>query len=75
LDADHVGYQQERTQADLPGGALRLYAGADGIESVFVNGVRIVHDGSFMGVTPGTLLHAGRDTQTVPVPGGRQQHP
>src|SRR5207253_7404285 len=67
FDPSYVGYQQERTRADLPGGALRLYAEADGIEAVFVNGVRIVDGGSFTGATPGTLLHAGRDTETVGV--------
>ena len=67
FDPDTVGYQPERTRADLPGGAARLYADGTGIEAVFVNGSRITDAGSFTGATPGTLLHAGRDTETVAV--------
>jgi len=65
FDPDTIGYSPERTRADLPGGASRLYADAEGIEGVFVNGTRIVDGGEFTGATPGTLLHAGRDTDTV----------
>ena len=65
FDAERIGYQEERTRADLPGGASRLYAEADGIEAVLVNGTAIVESGSFTGATPGTLVHAGRDTETV----------
>ena len=67
FDPDKVGYGQERTRADLPSGASRLYAEADGIEAVFVNGTRIVDRSAFTGTTPGTLLTAGRHTATVPV--------
>src|SRR5207302_5797605 len=69
FDPDRVGYHQERTRADLPGGASRLYAEADGVESVFVNGTRIVDAGTFTGATPGTLLKSARDTTTVPATG------
>ena len=67
FDPDRVGYGPERTRADLPGGAARLYAEAEGIEAVFVNGTRVVDDGAFPGATPGTLLASGRDSDTVPV--------
>ncbi len=60
------------TRFDLPGDAGRLYADAVGVEHVFVNGTEIAGDNDHTGALPGTVLHPGRDTDTVEVPGGRR---
>ncbi|MHB8680660.1 MAG: N-acyl-D-amino-acid deacylase family protein [Acidimicrobiales bacterium] len=70
IDPDRVGHGPERTRDDLPGGASRLYAEAEGIEHVVVNGTEIVRRGEFTGATPGAVLRSGTDTDTVTVPGG-----
>ena len=52
---------------DLPGGAGRLYAEALGIEHVIVGGAEIIRSGKETGALPGTILHSGRDTDSVPL--------
>jgi N-acyl-D-aspartate/D-glutamate deacylase len=64
FDEDAIGSQPVGTRFDLPGGAGRLYADATGIDVVMVNGTEIVRDGGYTGERPGTLLRAGRDTET-----------
>ena len=60
------------TRFDLPAGAGRLYADAEGIEHVIVNGTEIVRGKEATEARPGAILRAGRDTDTVEVPGGRR---
>ena len=65
LDPDTIGSHDVRMRMDLPGGAGRLYAEADGIDHVLVNGTPIVSDGALTDARTGTLLRSGRDTRTA----------
>jgi N-acyl-D-aspartate/D-glutamate deacylase len=64
LDPETVGSHEIAMRYDVPGGAGRLYAEADGIEHVFVNGRPIVADGKLTSERPGSLLRSGRDSRT-----------
>jgi N-acyl-D-aspartate/D-glutamate deacylase len=64
LDPTAIGSHDVAMRFDLPGGAGRLYAEADGIEHVLVNGTPIVDGGKLTADRAGTLLRAGRDSTT-----------
>lgn len=66
LDPDEVRPSPVSFVRDLPGGAGRLFSSGLGIEAVLVDGVSVVQGGAFTGATPGSLLRAGRDTETTP---------
>ncbi len=65
FDPATVGSHDAALVNDLPGDSPRLTAGSVGVRRVLVNGTAIVVDGAPTGATPGTVLHSGRDTDTV----------
>jgi N-acyl-D-aspartate/D-glutamate deacylase len=67
FDPERVGSGPTESRFDLPGGEERLVAEAEGIAHVFVNGAEIVRAGEYRGDLPGTVLRAGRDTETAPL--------
>lgn len=67
FDEKRVGPGPIHTRHDLPAGAARLYAEAEGIEHVLVNGTEIVRGKTCTGALPGTVMRSGRDTGTVAV--------
>jgi N-acyl-D-aspartate/D-glutamate deacylase len=70
LDPETVSAEEVTLVNDLPGGTARLFAGANGIHSVYVNGRAVVRDNNLTGDLAGNVLRSGRDTRTVPVPAG-----
>jgi N-acyl-D-aspartate/D-glutamate deacylase len=65
FDPATIGPGPVRTRADLPGGASRLYAEADGISRVLVGGTDVIVDGAATNALPGSVIRSGRDTDTV----------
>jgi len=65
FDAEKVGRGPSYYRHDVPGDEFRIYADAQGIDHVFVNGVQIVKNAEHTGATPGKVLRSGRDTHTV----------
>ena len=65
FDPETIGSEDATLVRDLPGDSIRLTAGSHGVVRVLVNGVETVADGKATGATPGTVLRAGRDTETV----------
>ncbi|MDG1401383.1 MAG: amidohydrolase family protein [Candidatus Binatia bacterium] len=62
FDENTIGAGPVHTREDLPGGAARLYAEAEGISRVIVAGVDILVDGEPTGATPGQVMRSGIDT-------------
>ncbi len=64
IDPLVIGSREVNMRYDLPGGAGRLYAEADGVDHVLVNGGFVVRDGLLTQERGGHLLRGGRDTHT-----------
>jgi N-acyl-D-aspartate/D-glutamate deacylase len=69
FDPARIGPGPIHTRNDLPTGAARLYAEAEGIAHVLVNGEEIVTGTTCTAARPGTVLRSGRDTDTVTASG------
>jgi len=65
FDPATVGASHARLVNDLPGGAARLTAEAEGVVRVYVAGTATVKDNQSTGATPGRILRSGRDTTTA----------
>ena len=65
FDEATVGRGPSYLRYDVPGGEMRVYADAEGIDHVIVNGVEIVRHNEHTGALPGRLFRSGRDTRTV----------
>jgi len=65
FDPETVGSGPARLVHDLPGGAARLTAEAEGVVRVYVAGVATVVDNEGTGATPGQIIRSGQDTRTV----------
>jgi N-acyl-D-aspartate/D-glutamate deacylase len=72
FDPETIASTEIRFRRDLPGGAGRLYAGAVGVEKVFVNGRLAVDGAQPTGDLAGVVLRSGRETETVAVPAAGQ---
>jgi len=68
LDPATVASHPVAMRFDLPGNNDgRLYAGAEGIDHVLVNGRQIVADGRLTDERSGRVLRSGSDTETPPL--------
>ena len=67
FDRDTVGRGPTYNRYDVPGNQFRVYADAEGVDHVFVNGVQVVRNGNHTGNLPGSVLRSGKDTVTVPI--------
>jgi len=65
FDETTVGRGPTYLRYDVPGNEMRVYADAEGIDHVIVNGVEIVRHNEHTGALPGQLFRSGRDTRTV----------
>ena len=64
FDPETVGSGPARLVDDLPGGAARLTAEAQGMVRVYVGGVATVVENTSTGALPGRILRSGTDTRT-----------
>jgi N-acyl-D-aspartate/D-glutamate deacylase len=74
FDEDKIGRGAVYTRGDMPAGGTRLYADAEGIRRVIVNGREVIRDNQYLGVPAGAIIRPGRETYTVDIPAARGRH-
>ena len=62
FDPDTVASGLIYMKTDLPCDESRVYAGAIGVDHVFVNGVQTIKDGEHTNKLPGKTLRSGQET-------------
>jgi N-acyl-D-aspartate/D-glutamate deacylase len=75
FDPERVSPGKVQMRSDMPGGGMRLYAVAEGIHNVVVNGKEIIRDKEYLGSPSGVILRPSRDTYTVDIPANLQADP
>jgi N-acyl-D-aspartate/D-glutamate deacylase len=65
IDEAEISSNEMAMRTDLPAGAGRLYADANGIDHVICNGTEIVRHGEFTAGRPGTILRSGVHTRPI----------
>lgn len=65
FDADWIACGPIESRPDLPGGAARLYAEADGVEAVIVAGFDVVRAGHLTGERSGSVVRSAENADTV----------
>jgi N-acyl-D-aspartate/D-glutamate deacylase len=73
FDADKVRPGTVYTRKDMPADGMRLYADAEGIDHVIVNGREIIRHNSYLGVPAGAIIRPGTGTYTVSIPAVRRR--
>ena len=71
FDPQEVGRGPVYTRNDMPAGSGRLYAEAQGIHNIIVNGKEIIRNGRYLGSPAGSIIRPGRDTETVRIAAAR----
>ena len=67
FDPEAVAPLEIEPRWDLPGGGMRLYGAADGIDEVLVAATTVVKGREVTGNCPGSVIRSGRDTDTPAV--------
>jgi len=68
FEEDKIRSGEVYTRSDMPANGSRLYADAEGIYHVIVNGREIIRDNRYLGEPAGQIIRPGSGTYTVSIP-------